>query len=55
MNNSYVNGPDICKIFHISAPTLRKWRREGVPCYYTGSQSYRYDTAAVGSWLARRR
>ena len=55
MNNQYVNGPALCKIYKISAPTLRKWRAQGVPCFFTGAQSYRYDTVAVGAWLARRR
>lgn len=55
MNTEYVTSQIICKIYKISPPTLRKWRTQGLPCFFLGRQSYRYDPQAVSEWLTKRR
>lgn len=55
VNGSYITGPQLCDLLHISPPTLRNWRRRGLPCLYVGRQAYRYNPQEVSSWLSQRK
>lgn len=54
------NSNQISKALNISAATLARWRRLGMPCTVTNAcitekgRRYRYDLQAVMDWLAAR-
>ena len=54
------NSNEITKALNISAATLARWRRLGMPCTVTNAcitekgRRYRYDLQAIMDWLAVR-
>ena len=42
---------DLENIYNVSRESIRLWREKGMPAYYYGPKTIRYDFKQVDNWL----
>ena len=55
LNTNWVDGPDFCRVFHISSLTLARYRASGILPYSKMGGKYLYLIADAEKYLAARK
>jgi hypothetical protein len=49
-----IGGPALAEHYDVHDGTIRRWKREGMPCHAFNSKMVRYKLSEVEAWLSQR-
>ena len=49
-----IGGPALAEHYDVHDGTIRRWKREGMPCHAFNSKMVRYKLSEVEKWLSHR-
>jgi hypothetical protein len=49
-----ISGPSLAERYEVDPATVRRWKREGMPCHAFNQKLVRYKITEVEVWLSNR-